>query len=85
MRVVALVVGLFACSDPEVPCDVEGVDCCTADDECLDTYGAAAPFCVEPGATTGYCGECSKNDHCSSIERCYDGVCELANCNTADC
>lgn len=68
-----------------VACEAEPIDGveCAEDADCLDLYGAEAPFCFP--ADPAFCAECSDNDHCASTERCYDGVCDLANCNTADC
>lgn len=84
MRYAVLLLALSCTAEP-APCDIAGIDCCTADDECLDTYGAEAPFCVEPGAFSGYCGECSKGDHCAVDEWCKEGKCVPPECNTADC
>ncbi len=81
---VALV--LVACGEPAVPeCGIEGIDCCIADSQCLDAFGARAPFCFLPGQFTGVCGECALHADCDSDERCYDGSCSPANCNNADC
>lgn len=59
-----------ACVDPIENCEVTGLDCCTSDAQCEDTYPSQFPFCHASGDTTGVCAECQTAEDCDVYETC---------------
>ena len=59
-----------ACADPIENCEVPGLDCCTTNAQCVDTYASLFPFCHAPGENTGVCAECQTAEDCDVYETC---------------
>jgi hypothetical protein len=58
------------CVNPIDECESDIIDCCTADNQCVDFWGSEYPFCYSPGESTGVCAECFTHDDCPEGQVC---------------
>jgi hypothetical protein len=67
MRLVFLLVALVSCAVAvEDVCGPDEDGCCVEDQECIERYGVAYPYCYGAERGTGICSECSVDQTCQT-------------------